>query len=141
MRFVAPPTTDSLSRGRSGDDLDGLLGEFFRSEMPQPWPDAPETDEQPEVLSWSQTPRRSRSLFRSRLALAASVAFLLAIPWAISDSFRTLRPDVADIILDETGTASRDIKNSKMTLEVQRSGETGVRIEMVLPDEIKDMLP
>ncbi len=91
MRFVAPPTTDSLSRERSGDDLDGLLGEFFRSEMPHPWPDTPETDEQPAILSLPLTPRRSRSLFRSRLALAASVAFLLAIPWVISDSFRNLR--------------------------------------------------
>lgn len=52
------------------DPLDGLLGAYFRSEMPSPWP----------ALTRTQRPKRPVSLWSgtsSRLALAASVAFLL----------------------------------------------------------------
>jgi hypothetical protein len=139
MRFVAPPTADSPARGQSGDDLDGLLGQFFRAEMPNPWPAAPIEEEQPAILARPLASRRSQPLFRSRLALAASVAFLLALPWLIADSFQAVTPDASDVPL--TGvSANRDVKY-KTTLEVQRSGETGIRIEMRLPDELKDMLP
>lgn len=52
------------------DPLDGLLGAYFRSEMPSPWP----------VFTRTQRPKRpvaAWSGYSSRLALAASVAFLL----------------------------------------------------------------
>jgi len=58
------------------DDLDQLLGDFFRSEMPDPWPAAPVPLSR--VLSLPPRPRSWRlRLTRSRLALVASVAVLL----------------------------------------------------------------
>ncbi|MFQ3592031.1 MAG: hypothetical protein SNJ82_02445 [Gemmataceae bacterium] len=56
----------------SSDPLDGLLRAYFRSEMPSPWPAFRPTR--------TQRPARPVSLwsgYASRLALAASVAFLL----------------------------------------------------------------
>jgi hypothetical protein len=60
---------------KPGDDLDGLLRTFFRSQMPQPWPVPP----MPRSRSVPATrPAASRHpLMRSRFALAASVALLL----------------------------------------------------------------
>ena len=50
MRIVEPPSLDSPGRGRHGDDLDQLLSEFFRSELPKPWPVAPVPEEPPQLL-------------------------------------------------------------------------------------------
>jgi len=65
--------------GQAPDDLDGLLRNFFRSEMPNPWPTmtAPAI-ENPTPTWWSRS--------RSRLALAASVALLLVGSWFLSGS-------------------------------------------------------
>lgn len=62
------------SPARPDDDLDGLLRAFFQAELPRPWPalKAPPTPH-PAV---APLPVR-RGLFRSRLALAASVALLV----------------------------------------------------------------
>ena len=59
-----------------GDDVDKLLRSFFQSEMPDPWPslEAPA----PRTLALPARPAPARgSLFRSRLALAASIALLI----------------------------------------------------------------
>jgi len=64
--------------GTAGDDLDQLLGAYFRAEMPDPWPAVPTPPVRELLLS--QPLRRSvwrLPLTRSRLALAASVALLL----------------------------------------------------------------
>src|SRR5438094_7738564 len=59
------------------DALDAQLGEFFRKEMPNPWPPF----RQPalvQTIPFHPVRRPARWLaFRSRLALAASVALLL----------------------------------------------------------------
>ncbi len=60
---------------KPGDDLDGLLRAFFRSQMPQPWP----ASQAPRSLNVpAARPASSRHpLMRSRYTLAASVALLL----------------------------------------------------------------
>jgi hypothetical protein len=83
MKFVTRPPSDANGVGHRGDDLDGALFAFFRSEMPRPWPqlklpdDAPAA--RPPVRPAEATPAPSpRSWFRSpRFALAASVALLI----------------------------------------------------------------
>ncbi len=60
---------------RPPDDLDVLLRTFFQSEMPNPWPKM-------KAPASRVAPRRSR--VRSRLALAASVGFLMVGSWALS---------------------------------------------------------
>jgi hypothetical protein len=140
-----PPTLDSPPRGRSGDDLDGLLRAFFHAEMPNPWPGAPVVEEAP-VLLRRPASARPRSLFRSRMALAASVAFLLGIPWLISDSFKSEMPDNAASVTLPDGTADRSIK-LETSFPVQPNGETSIRIDALegpaktIKNQVKDMLP
>jgi hypothetical protein len=67
MSLVEPPPV------RPGDNLDGLLRAFFRSQLPHPWPSPP----RPAPRTVPARPGRpGRALFRSRLALAATVALL-----------------------------------------------------------------
>jgi len=60
------------------DEVDHLLRSFFRSEVPDPFPvmKAPAFELRRHVASWSGV--------RSKLALAASVALLLAASWFLS---------------------------------------------------------
>jgi hypothetical protein len=66
-------------------DVDRLLGAFFEQEMPRPWP----AFEPParRTLPFTPPAPRSRFVLGSRLALAASVALLLACGWLLSGSF------------------------------------------------------
>lgn len=84
MNDTKPPSLSSSGRGRSGDDLDGLLSEFFQGQMPNPWPTltVPESNAQPSVASpQNEERRKGGSLWKSRaLALAASVAIVLIAP-------------------------------------------------------------
>lgn len=57
-------------------DLDGLLRGFFRAEMPDPWPAL-------QTPPSARPARRSASL-RGKLALAASVALLVAGSWCLT---------------------------------------------------------
>jgi hypothetical protein len=68
---LAPP----LSTGEAPppDDLDALLQAYFRAEMPQPWPAPPLV----RAAEASVKPKRARTVGRSRMALAASVAILV----------------------------------------------------------------
>jgi hypothetical protein len=71
-----PPVILRL-HGQPADGLERLLTDFYRSEMPDPWP-ALETPE----WQGEQAPRRSWSFgwllaLRPRLALAASIALLV----------------------------------------------------------------
>jgi hypothetical protein len=64
-------------RSARGDEIDGLLRSFFRAEMPEPWP-AMEVEERPVVLKMTPPAPRTRSQVGRRIALAASVALLVA---------------------------------------------------------------
>jgi hypothetical protein len=76
---------NSLSYRNNGDseEVDGLLRRFFRAEMPHPWPTlkAPVS-----TLSFrpAQAPKTRWTSVRSRLALAASVGFLMVGSWCLS---------------------------------------------------------
>src|SRR5262245_3760292 len=69
--------------GPSEEGLDALLGAFFRSEMPSPWPafETPRARTLP--FRPALAPRKRRGYFAgaSRLALVASVALLLLAAW------------------------------------------------------------
>jgi hypothetical protein len=120
MRFVDPPTLDSPMRGSPGDDIDGLLRSFFRSEMPDPWPAVTVPEEAPTVLR-RPMPAHS-SLFRSRLALAASVALLLVGPWMLSGSFKELNtpPDTTEL----------EATNIKVNWGIVRTKEGGAAVKV-----------
>lgn len=69
--------------GSPVDKIDHLLRAFFRAEVPDPWPAAPT----PEIVSRPLPARRRDSLWRSRLALAASIALLLIGQWLLAGFF------------------------------------------------------
>jgi hypothetical protein len=112
--------------------------------MPDPWPSATIPEEAPRILPQPMPARRS--LFRSRLALAASVAILLVAPWMLSGSFKEL-----------TGGSSPNIERSgsaiKLSpwLEVDRNGKGLIHIraeeasdekatDKKISDDVKDIL-
>jgi len=66
-------------------DVDQLLGAFFKSEIPDPWP----AFEPPvrRTLPFRPAPQRRRFVLGSRLALAASVAVLMLCGWLLSGCF------------------------------------------------------
>jgi hypothetical protein len=69
MSLVQPPPW------KPGDDLDGLLRAFFRSQMPHPWP-SPRLPRFRTAADPRSAPS-GHSLTRSRLVLAASAALLM----------------------------------------------------------------
>lgn len=81
MSLEQPPIEPAVSR-RFGDDLDGQLGAFFCSQMPTPWPVCPAPPTYTVLASPLTAPSRW-AMARSRFALAASVALLVAGLWAI----------------------------------------------------------
>lgn len=81
------------------DGLDLLLRNFFRAEMPNPWP-AFQTSAQPQAAPtwWSRS--------RSRMALAASISLLLLGSWFLSSGL----PDFAGpnpVVPPGSGSAGR----------------------------------
>jgi hypothetical protein len=137
MRFVDPPTLDSPWRERPGDDLDDLMTAFFRSEMPSPWPGAPEPEEA-EVIVRRRPPTR-KPVWGSRLALAASVALLLAGGWRLSGSFQE-PPNGGGPIGGVGPPSALKEKFPKFvpSIEHKPSGPSGLRIEVFLPEETQD---
>jgi len=70
MKLVLPPSNSEVL---PHDDFDMLLRDYFRSEMPKPWPALPPVRS---VVLKSHVPLMRESV-RSRLALAASIALLI----------------------------------------------------------------
>jgi len=137
MRFVDPPTLDSPWREQPGDDLDGLLTAFFRSEMPSPWPGAPEPEEAEVIVR--PMPRARNPIWGSRLALAASVAILLAGGWLLSGSFSDT-PGGANPPRMSPTSANRLDGQPKFVPRIihEPGGNTGLQIDVFLPEESQD---
>lgn len=86
------------------DALDSLLSDFFKGQMKQPWPAAPNAGQggnEPSTLAAARAaqvpgaePRNQPAAAsrdtgnRSRYTLAASVAILLGTCWTLSNGFR-----------------------------------------------------
>ena len=67
------------------EELDALLHAFFRTEMPNPWPHLKAPIAAPASLEeTAKAPPTWWSRSRSRFALAASVALLMAASWWLS---------------------------------------------------------
>jgi len=146
MRIVEPPSLDSPWRGRHGDDVDRLLSDFFRAELPNPWPAAPVPDEQPQSLPLStRKPMQRGSALRSRFALAASVALLLIGGWFLSGKFEDVSgagssgfgPSTAD---PTDGRPTRRIKEldgaqprHRERIILDQNGNAGFRVEFDVP--------
>jgi len=140
MRIV-DPSLDSPWRGRPGDDLDRLLSDFFRSELPHPWPEAKIPDEQPKSLPARKSSPRWAT-FRSRFALAASIALLLVGGWFLSGRFEEV-PGSGSLGNRNEATPHFDgpkgrLKEDEPRIRQQRifvdpSGRAGVQFEVDFP--------
>jgi hypothetical protein len=134
--LVPPPPVTPGPDSSGGDGLDRLLRAFFRAELPDPWPafEAP-ADEPPALLPLR--PAGRASLFRSRLALAASVALLLAGPWMLAGRFgheRHAAPGVGPF----DGNARREKlpdPRPHMFIEQPREGSSELRFDFY-PDSV-----
>jgi hypothetical protein len=94
MSAVVPPSTLSFAGHSSEDDVDGLLRAFYKAEMPNPWPPLEAPAARNVVLPFRPAAKRFPML-RTRLALAACVAFLVAGPLALSAYFTGSNTDTA----------------------------------------------
>jgi len=139
MRFE-PPSLISPWRGHSGD-LDGLLSEFFRAELPRQWT-APElADEQPSLSLPAPKPQRP-SAWRSRFALAASIALLLGGFGILGGKFKEVAPPSAPSV--RLGGGSADLRNLEIHQSlIQNSSGTAIKIDIreAPKKQLGDMLP
>jgi hypothetical protein len=95
--------TLSFRAGGSPEDLEVLLRNYFRSEIPDPWP----TMKAP-VARVAPPPARSVGRWapvRSRLALAASVGFLMVGSWCLSSRLENYNPGTIDAGMTGPNTA------------------------------------
>jgi hypothetical protein len=95
MNFAERPPVNLYRIGRFADDLDDLLRDFFRSEMPEPWP-TPKPPGQ-SVTRLAPNPSSRWSAIRSRLALAAAVGLLVVAQWFLADKLPIGNRSSADV--------------------------------------------
>lgn len=104
--------------GTTMNEIDGVLSAFFKSEMPDPWP---------ELRLPAARPMRNRGWVpqvRSRFALAAAVALLVAGAMLLGGSFRSVQPSNEPHGIP---TANRP-ESSKLELIQTPDGPTMIRI-------------
>jgi hypothetical protein len=125
MSFHQPPV-HARNFGRPPDDLDGLLRDFLRWEMPDPWPALAVPELPPLKPVVGPTPRRW-GLFNSRLALAATLAFCLVGTGALS----SLLPGDSspkgqnNTVLDDNTTADKTFRET-----IKTKTELGVPVKV-----------
>jgi hypothetical protein len=108
MSIIAPPTNTRIPP----DDLDALLRDYFRSEMPDRFPalrlPAPTRRTLPRPQTFSA---RSRSL----LALAAAVLFLIGGSWYLSGTPTEFATPSAGVGQGKMGNAKTFLKTLQGT--------------------------
>jgi hypothetical protein len=119
MNVIVPP------RVPPDDEIDGLLRAFFRAELPHPWP-AMKAPAAPQTAPVPSPPPRP-ALWRSRLALAASVA-LLALGSLLLPGKAPPGPQAAPGI--GPGSAKREKVKSSLSLEQAPDGPTKIKVEV-----------
>jgi hypothetical protein len=124
-----PPAQPAEARPPE-DDLDGLLRDFFRAEMPGPW-----LPFQAPAPRRATLPRRF-SLLRSRLALAASVALLVTGALLLSRSLRdeTAGPNANGITRPEaTDTRPTRPPRIEELIDVPPDGPAAIKVNVYEP--------
>ena len=125
------------------EPIDGLLGAFFRAEMPSPWP----TFARPVKtrLAVDLAPASRTSAYAGRLALAASIGLLFVGSWLLptvapraphGESLPTIGPASAGtgglvpvyLLPDKPSTRPPVKVKSSLNLEQGADGRTGIKI-------------
>ena len=115
--------------GQSAGELDAMLRDFFRAEMPDPWP----TLRLP--ASSSLASRRSGSVqFRSRSALAATVALLAAGSFFLARGLPTPSA-TSGATTWQAGDPQADRNVNERIIQDQKAKETP-KDRMILEDRV-----
>jgi len=86
MTVAVPPHLDNRAKPPE-DEVDHLLRAFYQRELPNPWPMlTPQSSVRNRIVPLQPVARRFPML-RTRLALAACVAFLVAGPLGLASFF------------------------------------------------------
>jgi len=96
MNVFVPPSTVNQNGRSSEDELEGMLRAYYKAELPNPWPSLEAPATRNDILPM-RPPVRRFPMLRSRLALAACVAFLVAGPLALSAYFGGAGTQVSDV--------------------------------------------
>jgi hypothetical protein len=138
MNLVFPPVYPDTAQPPE-DALDGVLRAYFRAQMPRPWPALVLPQSSPTPLrppSREGRPGGGRwPLFRSRLALAASVALLILGPLFLSGKFQTTGSP-STFRLGPPEGSKPDLKgkprtNSRLWLDQEPDGGTAIKVEVL----------
>jgi hypothetical protein len=124
MSITEPPAHKPV------DDLDGLLRDFFRGQMPKSWPPSPVP-----VARTMNSPRpmtQRNSLTRSRWALAASVALLLLGSLLLPSRFsQDAKPEnsLSGAPTIGTGDLRRQMEREHHKRQMQNKNKPGLAVE------------
>jgi hypothetical protein len=121
MNVIVPP------RVPPDDEIDGLLRAFYRAQLPHPWPALKAPAAQAPTTPIRPAPSRP-PLWRSRFALAASVALLalssLFLPGKASrEPQPPTRPSIGP------ASAKRAKVKSSLSLVQPKNGPTKIKVE------------
>ncbi|MDY3557533.1 hypothetical protein R5W23_000059 [Gemmata sp. JC673] len=131
----------------SVDALDALLSDFFKAQLPTPWPKAPVASVPvvpSEVARAAAAPGKVQgvpardSTARARFTLAASVALLLGTGWFLADGVqsgphtgRGASPDAGGLkFLPDSGASGHDHAPLKKMGEDKAKGNEGIKIDI-----------
>jgi hypothetical protein len=118
MNVIVPPRVPP-------EEIDGLLRAFYRAEAPHPWP-AWKAPAAPQVPPPVPAPSR-KPLWRSRLALAASVG-LLALGSLLLPGKAPREQSPTRLAIDHPAAKREKVKSS-LSLEQPRNGPTKIKVE------------
>jgi hypothetical protein len=98
-----------MTQNQSNDELDRLVGAYFRAELPAKWPAAPRPVEK---IAYRSAPPAVDPSVKSRWALAASVAMLLGGCWYLSGHLNDGKTKPG-LNLEGTGADLKHVKDMK----------------------------
>ncbi len=135
MTVVVPPHLDNRAKPPE-DEVDNLLRAFYRRELPNPWPMlTPPSSVASRIVPLlpiaTLLPRARRfPMLRTRLALAACVAFLVAGPLVLASFFSPTRTESAATSQPDVGDAKaeKNLLPYELKLNPKESKISGIKI-------------
>jgi hypothetical protein len=140
MTVLSPPTIVPNSGHPPEDDLDGLLRAYFQAEMPDLWPSFEAPAPRNGVLPLRRRTAPNANLWRSRLALAASILLLLATAFFVASGWgNNARPQDSGLQGPLTGDNSDHLKPTTkgLFIPVDKNGANSIHEDLPLDFPMK----
>jgi hypothetical protein len=126
MTVMTPPDIVPNSGQPPEDDLDGLLRAYFKAEMPDPWPSFEAPAPRNGVLPLRRPQPHCLNLWRSRLALAASILLLIAGALFLFSGSRLNDAGSSDLLKDAPSMGGK-LPAPGPVIDVGPDGAKGIR--------------